>query len=142
MSERGEGPWLLAEIEGDDGAYLVRLRTDLPTDAARERWPVLVRIIWAFGGESGPDDATYERMTTMENALFQATRVEQWAVGVAAVTTGDEKEWLFYTDDAEAFVTHLSDVLADHPRYPIDIHAAEDADWQALTELLPPDTLH
>jgi hypothetical protein len=136
--------WTLAQWEGEDGLILVRTRDRAPDDAERAAFPVAIRIVWPFedDGDDLPDDATFDHMETFENALHRAAEVGGWAIGVAAITGGGHKEWLFYAADADEFAGELNAALAGHPIYPISFEAESDPEWLTFAELQPRPTLH
>ncbi len=139
--------WTLAEVEAEDGAYLVRIRNRQPDEAERTAFPIIVRACWPFdpddsGDDDLPDDATYDLMEVFETALYAAMGAGGWAVGVAAISGGGAKEWLFYATDADDFARELNATLASHPVYPITLEFAEDPEWATFADLLPRGTVH
>jgi hypothetical protein len=141
----GRDSWTLSQWEGEDGLYLVRTRDRAPDDAERAAFPVVIRAVWPFedvDDDDLPDDATFDLMTAFENALFRAMEGGGWAVGVAAITGGGQKEWLFYAADADEFARELNAALEEHPEYPLTLDVGDDPEWATFSELLPKPTLH
>jgi hypothetical protein len=137
--------WTLAQWEGEDGLYLVRTRDRVADESERAAFPVAIRILWPYDDDDGddlPDEATFDRMETFENALHRASEAGGWAVGVAAITGGGHKEWLFYAADADEFAQQLNAALESHPVYPLTFEFGPDPDWTTFGELMPKHTLH
>ena len=46
------------------------------------------------------------------------------------------REFVFYVSDRNQFMLELNDLLAEHPRYPIEIKFFEDPEWSELKQLI------
>lgn len=140
--------WALAELEAEDGgAYLVRIRERQPDDIERATFPLIVRACWRYDADAGdahelPDDATFDAMERFETALYAAMAAGGWGVGVAVITGGGEREWLFYATDPDSFARELNATLASHPVYPLSFDVALDPEWATFADLLPRGTVH
>ena len=139
-------PWTLAEWEtADGGLLLVRTRDRLPDEAERARYPIIIRAVWPYeadGDTELPHDDEFDRMADFENTLYRAMEEGRWAVSVAAITGGGQKEWLYYCADAEEFVRETYRALKGHPDYPFTLESGRDPGWLTLGELLPRGTPH
>jgi hypothetical protein len=143
---RGDS-WTLAQWEGEDGLYLVRTRDRAPDDAERATFPVVIRVYWTFdaddqGDDEFPDDDTFDDMEAFETTLYRAMESGGWGVGVAAITGGGQKEWLFYAADADEFAQQLNAALDDHDIYPITLEVGQDPEWSTFAEIMPKGTVH
>lgn len=83
-----------------------------------------------------PEKPVHAAMCAFEDAV-EAT-VEKTGAGVqaASITGSGSKEWRYYTNDPDEFMSQLNDALAGHPPIPLDIQVFDDPDWEALGELL------
>ncbi len=75
-------------------------------------------------------------MQAFEDALESGTEARQVAFQALSLTGNNNKEWRYYTTDADAFLESLNVDLKGHPPYPIRIEAYDDPDWSSLREYL------
>ena len=138
------GSWTVGERRAEDGVFLLRARTRLPGADERAAYPLAMWITWPFeppSFESGPDDAPDEaalaQMAAFEAAAYEALDAPGHAVGVAVLTGGAAREWLFYAADRDAFMRVLLAGLEGHPPYEFEVRAWDDPSWRAARELVP-----
>ena len=138
------GGWTLAELEAEDGAFVVRSRARLPAADERARYPVAIWISWPFDPAIGraEEDAILERMVAFEDAVHAAAERGGWGMLVAVVTNALGREWLFQAAHQDEFVGELRGALEEHPRYPFEVRAWDDPSWKAARELNPRSALH
>ena len=117
----------------------MRALSKVPTAAERGDRNVLILVTWTYrDSESGmPDGAILAAIETFETALFASLHADDWASEAAAITGNGAKQWRFYTEDAQDFMTRFTAAMTGHPVYPIEIEAHADPEWQALQELHP-----
>jgi hypothetical protein len=131
--------WSVSERRAEDGVFLLRARSRLPGADERAAYPLAMWISWPFGSGSDdqPDESTLEAMAAFEAAAYEALDAAGHAVGVAVLTGGAAREWLFYATDREAFMRVLLAALEGHPPYEFEVRAWDDPSWRAARELVP-----
>jgi hypothetical protein len=131
--------WSVSERRAEDGVFLLRARTRLPGADERAAYPLAMWISWPFGtgAEDLPDEPTLEAMAAFEAAAYEALDAPGHAVGVAVLTGGAAREWLFYATDRDAFMRVLLAALEGHPPYEFEVRAWDDPSWRAARELVP-----
>lgn len=131
-----EDEWQLSRTE--DGALIIRSLAKFREEAARAGRPILIVVNWKYGPEESgmPDAETLAAIVQFEDALYESLD-DEWGVEAATVIGNGAKEWRFYTSSPETFYAGLNEALAGHPRYPLELEAFEDPNWEALVELLP-----
>jgi hypothetical protein len=130
--------WTVGTADQDGQPLIIRVRSEMPTVADRQRHAQLIVVGWPYDGiETGlPTSDETAAMQDFENAVEAG--IERGGVGtqVASITGAGHKEWRYYAADAEAFVTALNASLDGHPTYPLEIEMFDDSEWQGLQQLL------
>ena len=127
--------WSVTERRAEDGVFLLRARTRLPGADERAAYPLAMWITWPLGPDQ--DEATLQAMAAFEAAAYEALDAPGHAVGVAVLTGGAAREWLFYAPDRDAFMRVLLAALEGHPPYEFEVRAWDDPSWRAARELVP-----
>lgn len=138
--------WSIGEAQVNGLPVVVRFRTGLPAEPARQHADNLIIISWPYAGiESGmPNDEDKQHTNRFEEAIEKGFDDSDIGVQVACLTGNHQKEWRFYTHDVEAFLDAFNTCLAGHPTYPIQLGTYKDPDWNGLAGLQPKgsDQLH
>ena len=131
--------WSVTERRAEDGVFLLRARTRLPGADGRAAYPLAMWITWPFepGLDDSPDEHTLAEMAAFEAAAYEALDAPGHAVGVAVLTGGAAREWLFYAADRDAFMRVLLQALEGHSPYRFEVRAWDDPSWKAARELVP-----
>jgi hypothetical protein len=140
MAKREAADWTLAQGKAGGNTTIIRALARVPLAEQRSARPVLVLVTWEFDGAATagmPDRATYDRITDFEEVIFDSIAAEDWATEAAAITGNGAKQWRYYTNDGEDFAKRFSEALDGHPRYPVELEAAPDPEWQGLREVQP-----
>lgn len=94
--------------------------------------PDLASLVWAIviqWPEVSPAQQTFEEAL---DPLASSPHSE-----LVHVSTGmGLKEWIFYARSREEFMAELNELLAGHPRYPIDIEFFEDPEWEVWEDMV------
>lgn len=136
--------WTVGTADQDGQPLVIRVRSQMPDAAARQRHPHLVVVGWPYdGADTGlPTTEDAAAMQAFEDAvesgIARGVTGASGVVGapVASITGAGHKEWRYYAADAEAFVAALNASLEGHPTYPLEIEMFDDAEWQGLQQLL------
>ena len=76
-----------------------------------------------------PSTVEREAMDRMEDLLVPLVEKPGFAM-LALVSTGENlREWIYYTKSEQEFLYSLNATLREHPRLPLEIHAAPDPQW-------------
>lgn len=131
--------WVLAEGHTGEYPFLIRYRQISP-DFARDRYPKRLNVFWAMAlpdanGFASPQEA--KSLDTFENRLIAAVERDESALLVAVVTGRAEREFVFYLQEPQQFLQHLTNMPQEHDRYPIEIHCQDDPDWSYFDGLAP-----
>ena len=123
----------------EDGKPVIyKFVNELPPAEPRSRLPWLTVITWEYDGDDNngmPAEAEREGMINLEQAI-DGIEADGAARHAYSRTGNDLKELVYYIHDQDQFMASFNQVLANHPRYPIEIEFYEDPDWEDLQELL------
>jgi hypothetical protein len=123
--------WSLMNVAAPEGAAIFRVRTDKPDDPRIAEFATCVRIQWPYEGEVGlPSKADAEWMDLFESRLVDLIYGEGLSYLMLVTTGFNVKEWLFYTTGHEAFMQRFNDLVADLPRFPLEIAFIADPQWE------------
>jgi hypothetical protein len=62
--------------------------------------------------------------------LLKPALESSWFATLAMVSTGESlRKWLYYVRSEAKFLGKLNAAIGREPRFPIEIHVAEDAKW-------------
>ena len=130
--------WTVGTADQDGQPIIIRVRSQLPDEAARHAHAQLIVVGWPYDGTDtglpAADDTA--SMQAFEDAVEAGLERSGIGVQVASLTGAGHKEWRYYAADADAFVTALNDSLEGQPTYPLEIEMFDDAEWQGLQQLL------
>lgn len=102
--------WRLAEADTALGPGMVRFRVPVLSGKTQSGYGRVLRVVWGYAEESSgamPSDEDSARMEAFEEHLCQAVEHDAQAVLTAVLTFDGARQWVFYTDDAKAFLTRL-----------------------------------
>ena len=130
--------WTVGAADQDGQPIVIRVRSQMPAAAERQRHAQLVVVGWPYDGtETGlPTDEDKAAMQDFEDAVEAGVERRGAGIQVASLTGAGHKEWRYYAADADAFVAALNDSLEGHPTYPLEIEMFDDSEWQGLQQLL------
>ncbi len=136
----GEDNWTLATIEGGDGPpYVARFRSTLPSQELRSAWAKLIIIKWPYEPADAagmPARKVHAQMNAFEDAIEASIEKPGLDTQAVSITGRGEREWRYYAKDTAAFVDAMNPALRGHPRYPLELDAFVDPDWDGLAEFL------
>lgn len=76
-----------------------------------------------------PATAEREAMDRLEGLLSPVVEKKGFSM-LTLVPTGENlREWTYYTTSEEEFLRASNSVLAQQPRFPIEVHAERDPKW-------------
>lgn len=129
--------WFVAEAEHDGLPLMIRAMANMPAAKVRSQYPVQVRVFWTYphDGSGMPDEDTAGQMDELLDSVDASLEQDAWAMEVAAITGAGAKEWRFYAREGQEFAELFSASLAGKPRYPLELQAYDDPDWDGLGEL-------
>ncbi|MFY9458984.1 MAG: DUF695 domain-containing protein [Aquabacterium commune] len=96
-----------------------------------------VIVTWQYASENGmPSPAERQRMDELEDLLAPAVEATGVAT-LALVSTGEGlREWTYYAKSEQAFLGKVNQALQRHPKFPIDIHVAQDKAWRTYEQFV------
>ncbi len=113
---------------------IIKARSNLPE--MYSNYPHLIIIKWKYHGDSGmPNKTNQETMESFEDSFSNSLKVNN--VGILAVaTTGNYlKEWRYYTNDPQNFMSILNNSSEQNSPYPIDLQLFDDPKWESWKEV-------
>lgn len=132
--------WTIVSAEnpetGQRAVFRVRFARPERPDVASLVWAIAIQ--WPYESEEPrqmpPPEITAAQQNFEEalDPLASSSHSE-----LAHVSTGmGLKEWIFYARSREEFMSELNELLAGHPRYPIDIEFFEDPNWEIWEDMV------
>jgi hypothetical protein len=130
--------WTVGTADQDGQPIIIRVRSQMPALAERQRHAQLIVVGWPYdGADTGlPTSADTAAMEDFEHAVEAGLERGGTGTQVASITGAGHKEWRYYAADADAFVAALNASLDGHPTYPLEIEMFDDSEWQGLQQLL------
>ncbi len=133
-SEAGASPWQLLKYEDDGLPIVMKVMENLPPESVRDQFGWLTVISWRYdvaenNGMPVPD--MNDLMIRLESAI-DIVQEKELCVQVYSKTGNGLKEFVYYIGDRDEFIKAFNKVLADHPKYPLDIEFFEDSEWGDL----------
>lgn len=110
---------------------------ELPDQHSRHAKPWLAVVSWPYDGSQNdgmPAEDLQELMRNLELALYPLEESE-FSVSAYRRTGNDLKEFVYYVEDQSHFLAQLNELLAAHPRYPLEIKFYEDPTWSDFEKL-------
>jgi hypothetical protein len=138
MSSSAEATGRIVRTEKDGMAILWTYVPEMPNEFDRRSRPWLAVLSWSYNGSMNngmPDVSTNEAMLALDEALGTIEKAN--FCGEAYRRVGyNLREFVFYVAERESFMGALNEVLADQPRYPLEIKFYEDGDWSDFRKLI------
>ncbi len=129
--------WSGAEVPTDSGVALIRYRTPVLSGHEARGYSKVLKVVWAYAPEGSgamPTQDDSSRMEVFENRFCQAVEHDAQAVLVAVLTFDGARQWVFYTRDVRECGTRLHAIPQEAERYPLELTAEADPEWQYLRE--------
>ena len=119
----------ISKNEIDGRAIVFRYIKEFRDGFVRTTQPDRIIIVWRYDGEKGmPSQEERQRMDELEDSL--APVIENEFSSLVFVSTGDNlREWTYYTQSGDDFLSHLNLALRSKPAFPIEIYVAPDPSW-------------
>lgn len=128
------GQWVLLQYKIDGLPVVMKAMEALPGDEARNKYTWLTVVTWRYDGTERngmPSDEINVKMIALEKAIDELQE-RQLCMQVYTRTGNHVKELVYYIGDRDVFMEGFNEVLADHPRYPLEIDFYEDPAWEDL----------
>lgn len=119
----------ISKNDSDGKAIIFRYVKEFKKGFARTTQPDRIIIVWRYEGEKGmPVLEERHRMDELEDSL--APVMENEFSSLVLVSTGNNfREWTYYTQSGDDFLSRLNLALRSKPVFPIEIHVASDPSW-------------
>jgi len=93
--------------------------------------PARVTFVWRYESANGmPAASDRESMRRLEDLLSSLTSTGSAAL-VLVSTGANVRRWIYYAKSQEAFLGQLNLALAQAPRFPMEMHVADDREWSS-----------
>jgi hypothetical protein len=128
--------WLVLSRSGKNRPEIISVRSALPADAIRARFPVLLQIEWGY--ESLPNGMPTEREIERGRQIYAALDRLIGARGVYAMSrTGDGgRTMYYYVDDPAPHATALRTYFDSLLPISIQVTVRKEPDWRSVREVL------
>ena len=111
-------------------AIIFRYAKDFRAGFTKSAFPHRVILVWRYESPSGmPTVQERQMMDRMEDAISPLVNKPGFSV-LALVSTGENlREWIYYTKSDHEFLQAMNQAHGAQPRFPIEVHAAQDSNW-------------
>ncbi len=126
--------WILVKYENEGYRIVMKAMQELPAESVRNQFTWLTVVSWRYDRTENngmPVPETNSQMINLEDAI-DAIQEKDLCVQVYTKTGNGLKELVYYIGDRDDFMKAFNEVLADHPRYPLNIEFFEDPEWSDL----------
>lgn len=123
--------WVLSERSTPEQIHLLRL-AQFDSKFSFERNHERLHVMWSFrsGSNNAPTDADLLEMSTFENLLCDQLEALNIGQLVAVFTEPGYREYVFYTNNINAFMKTLNSLPDQTHQFPIEIHCENDANGE------------
>src|SRR5262245_38660035 len=131
--------WATATSTNGKRKILFRYVMHVPAGVDPAEFPNLLVVVWPYSSANDgrmPDGPTNDQQITFEDLVDPALTNSDNAHLVWVRTGEDEKVWWWYSRDINEALEIINQVLADQPRFPIEIEKDSDPDWSAWREFV------
>jgi len=94
--------------------------------------PARFTFVWHYESANGmPSASERESMQRLED-LLSSRLTSTGSAALVLVSTGENvRRWIYYAKSQEVFLVQLNLALAQAPRFPMEMHAADDREWSS-----------
>ena len=116
----------------DGHAVVYRVVKEFAPGFEQSALPMRFTFLWRYESSTGmPAPSERESMDRMED-LISSRLSSTGTAALVLVSTGEGiRRWIYYAKSKEAFVAELERALSPAPRFPVELHVAEDRDWSS-----------
>lgn len=131
-----EDSWSLVQADQNGRPLVIRFRSQPPQGVNRAEFPLLLSATWPYQpNEFGlPSAEEMARMDKFEDALEASFTGSQTAHLMVVLTTGGDRDWLWYTRGEAEAMRQVNLALRGHPHYPVQFSVQSDPTWAAYTQ--------
>lgn len=132
MATADDDKWTLLRATHEGSTLLIRAR-EFVDGVDRAAYPIRLSVFWEMAepdenGLASPTEVV--PMETFEDRLVEAVDLDGQSLLSAVITGKGQRQWVFHTADTGEFLRRLTDMPQEEDRYPIEIEAEEDPDWE------------
>lgn len=101
-------------------------------------FPFLIHVRWRYDGTGNngmPSRDDNRRQIELEDAIASLDEQDGLGYLMLVVTGNSRKEWIFYSSDIPAWLNRFNELLASHPRYPVEIETSTDQEWSTWKDV-------
>jgi hypothetical protein len=116
---------------------MIRYRTPVLQPNETGTFARCLRVLWPYAPEGSgamPSAADSEQMKVFEDRLCYALEHDVHAALAAVLTFDGARQWVFYTSDVPTCGRRLAAMPQEAERYPIELDAFDDPEWDYLRE--------
>jgi hypothetical protein len=122
--------------QSNDRVIIFRYADTFSSAFNKTSQPVRVTIVWRYNSETGqPRTDEHQRMNVLEDTLEPILGEDNFATLAVVATGEDVREWTYYVSSGDEFFSRLNSALAAAPKYPIEIYADLDAEWDTYGQV-------
>ena len=119
---------------GDVAVFRVRFAKPDRPDLASLVWAIVIQ--WPYESDQQMPPAEVNTAQQTFEAALDPLASSSHSELVHVSTGMGLKEWIFYARTREEFMDELNELLAGHPRYPLDIEFFEDPGWEVWEDMV------
>jgi Family of unknown function (DUF695) len=124
--------WSVGVGQDPNSPMIIRIRSKLDSEKGKELFPHMMRVLWSFQTPNQvgmPSKVEADELTEFEERLEEHFESDLQSVLTVVITKSGLREWYFYTNNIDEFMTRLGSVPHKNQN-PIEIYFTNDENWK------------
>lgn len=118
---------------------IMKFVNELPENKIIKTLPFLTVVSWKYDGSDNngmPLKEINDKMINLEDALDASIESSSLFRHVYSRTGNNLKEFVYYSNNQNDFITMINKALEKHEKYPIEINFYEDKEWTEFKSVI------
>jgi hypothetical protein len=129
--------WSVSAGQDPISPMIIRIRSKLDSAKGKKLFPHMMRMSWSFQTPNQigmPSKVEADELSAFEQRLEERFESDLQSVLTIAITQSGFREWYFYTNDIDEFMTRLGSVPHKNEN-PIEIYFTNDENWKYYEDM-------